>query len=218
LIARQRDYFAARGCGVEWKLHGHDRPTDLPERLAAAGFAPEETETVVIGPAAPLARPAAAMADGVSSPDGVSQPDGPEGWLTLRETDEFGDLQRIAEMESTVWGEDRSHLPAALASELAADPNALTVVIAEVGGRVVCAGWIRYVFGTSFATLWGGSTLPEYRNRGVYSAVVAYRAGLAVRRGYDLLQVDASPNSRPILLRRGFIAVATTTPWVIEAP
>jgi hypothetical protein len=91
-------------------------------------------------------------------------------------------------------------------------------VIAEVEGTVVCAGWIRYVAGTSFATLWGGSTLPEYRNRGVYSAVVGYRAALAVRRGYDLLQVDASPNSRPILLRRGFVSVATTTPWVIAAP
>ena len=49
LIARQVTVFAARGEPFEWKLHGHDRPADLPERLRAAGLVPEETETVVIG-------------------------------------------------------------------------------------------------------------------------------------------------------------------------
>ena len=38
LIARQRDLFAERGQQVEWKLHGHDRPADLAERLVAHGF------------------------------------------------------------------------------------------------------------------------------------------------------------------------------------
>jgi hypothetical protein len=49
LIARQRDYFAARGEAVEWKTRGHDQPTDLTDRLRAAGFVPEERETVLIG-------------------------------------------------------------------------------------------------------------------------------------------------------------------------
>jgi hypothetical protein len=42
LIARQRDYFRARGQGLEWKLRAHDLPTDLPVRLVAAGFVPQE--------------------------------------------------------------------------------------------------------------------------------------------------------------------------------
>lgn len=50
LIARQVQVFATRGEPFEWKLHGHDRPADLPERLRAAGLVPEDTETVVIGP------------------------------------------------------------------------------------------------------------------------------------------------------------------------
>ena len=49
LIARQVRFFSERGERFEWKLHGHDRPADLPERLRAAGFTLEETETVVIG-------------------------------------------------------------------------------------------------------------------------------------------------------------------------
>src|SRR2546423_9441704 len=42
LIARQVHVFAERGEHFEWKLHGHDRPADLADRLRAAGFVPEE--------------------------------------------------------------------------------------------------------------------------------------------------------------------------------
>ena len=48
LIARQVKVFAERDERFEWKLHGHDQPGDLSKRLRAAGFVPEETETVVI--------------------------------------------------------------------------------------------------------------------------------------------------------------------------
>jgi GNAT superfamily N-acetyltransferase len=207
LIARQRDVFVARGESVEWKLHGHDEPADLPSRLIAAGFVPEEQETVVIGAAAPLA---AASVD-------------VEG-VRLREVTARADLDRIAAMEQAVWSEDKSHLANALEAELAADPTGTTVVVAEsaddsVGaGPVLSAGWVRYVGGTRFATLWGGSTLVEWRGRGIYKALVRYRARLAVERGFSYLQVDASDESRPILERNGFIPVTTTTPYVHPAP
>src|SRR5690349_12345058 len=65
LIARQVGLFAARGELFEWKLHGHDRPADLAERLRAAGFEPEEQETLLIAPvAAAVAEPR--LPDGVS--------------------------------------------------------------------------------------------------------------------------------------------------------
>ncbi|MEB0307171.1 GNAT family N-acetyltransferase, partial [Cryobacterium sp. 10I1] len=57
-------------------------------------------------------------------------------------------------------------------------------------------------------------TLAEWRGRGVYRALVAARAQLAARRGVPYLQVDASDDSLPILLRLGFEAVTTTTPYV----
>ena len=41
LIARQVTVFAARGEPFEWKLHGHDRPADLPERCARPGLCPK---------------------------------------------------------------------------------------------------------------------------------------------------------------------------------
>jgi GNAT superfamily N-acetyltransferase len=208
LIARQRDFFAARGEEVEWKLHGHDLPADLPDRLVAAGFEPEEQETVVIGLAAPLA---------------AKSPPLPEG-VRLREVTARADLNRIAAMEEAVWNEGRPHLAQSLEREIAADPEGMTVVVAEGGfdeddpGTVVSAGWVRFVRGTAFATLWGGSTLKEWRGRGIYRALVAYRAWLAVSRGHTHVEVDASDDSRPILQRSGFVAVTTTTPYVFTPP
>lgn len=200
LIVRQRDHFAGLGEEVEWKQYDHDEPADLPDRLRAAGFVPEERETVVVGPVAPIAATVAAPPEGVR----------------LREVTARADLERIAAMEEQVWREDRSHLVYSLEKEQAADPTALTIVIAEeeATGMVVSAGWVRFLAGTSFATLWGGSTLAHWRRRGIYRALVNYRARLADARGFTFLQVDASEDSRPILERLGLVSITRTTPYV----
>jgi len=201
LIARQVRVFAGRGERFEWKLHGHDRPADLPDRLRAAGFVPEEPETVVIAPVAAIA----------------ARPELPDG-VTLREVSTRADLDRIEAMERAVWNDDGIRSAASLESEVAADPAAISIVVAEGGGSVVSAGWVRFDSGTDFATLWGGATLPAWRGRGIYRATVAHRANLAAERGFTLVQVDASSESRPILERLGFVAVTTTTPYIWSPP
>ena len=105
-----------------------------------------------------------------------------------------------------------------LAARLALDPRSLSVYVAEAGGEVVAAAWVRFRTGSSFATLHGGSTLPAWRGRGIYRALVAERARLAVERGYRHLLVDASDASRPILERLGFVAITTTTPFIWTPP
>ena len=200
LIARQVRIFAARGEPVEWKLHEHDRPADLPQRLRAAGFVPEDTETVVIAPVSAIA----------------SEPTLAEG-VVVREVSELADLRRIAHMEEEVWDEEHSWIDD-LRAERAADPDALRIFVAEAGDAVVSAGWIRFPSETEFGTLWGGATLPAWRGRGIYRALVAHRARLAADRGRRYLEVDASDDSRPILERLGFVAVTTTTPYVWSPP
>jgi GNAT superfamily N-acetyltransferase len=201
LIARQVRAFADRGDEFEWKLHGHDLPPDLSERLIAQGFAPEDLETVVIAPVAEVA-------GDVLLPNVVS----------LRAVSERVDLDRIGAMEEAIWHDDLGWLADRLAAEQAADPDAITIVVAESADEVVCAGWVRFVSGTDFATLWGGGTLPDWRGRGIYRALVAHRANLAAARGFRYLQVDASSESRPILQRLGFVAVTTTTPFIWTPP
>jgi hypothetical protein len=83
---------------------------------------------------------------------------------------------------------------------------------------VVSSAWLTPTVGTRFAGLWGGSTLVDYRGRGIYRALVARRARDAVAAGYTLLQVDASDDSRPILERLGLHVVGGTTPYVWTPP
>lgn len=201
LIRTNRDFFASRGEAVEWKTRAHDLPADIPERLLAAGFVPEEVETVMVGTAE-------SMAVEPHLPDGVA----------LRTVHIRADLDRIADMESEVWGEDWGWLADDLHRRIGAEPTNVVVLVAEAAGRVVSAAWLVFQEGTDFAGLWGGSTLAQWRGQGIYRALVARRAQLAHVRGAKYLQVDASDESRPILLRLGFIALTTTTPYVWSPP
>ncbi|WP_406263543.1 GNAT family N-acetyltransferase [Actinacidiphila glaucinigra] len=198
LIVRQRDHYAALGMPVEWKYHTHDLPAGLPDRLVAAGFVPEEPETVLVGEAAAL----------------TAAPVLPEG-LTLREVTSRADFERVRQMEETVWGVPHDWLPGMLESEVSGSGDPCVVVVAETAdGTVVCAGWARFHEGTDFVSLWGGSTLPQWRGRGAYRATVAHRARLAVSAGHRFVQVDASPDSAPILARLGLLPVAVTLPYM----
>ena len=197
LIARQIGRFRERGERFEWKLHGHDRPPFLAERLVAAGLHPEEQETVVV----------AAIDDldlAVEPPAGVA----------IREVHELAEFDRIMGMETKIWGEGNATRADDLERERAADPAALRIFVAEAGGEVVSAGWMRLPPHTEFGTLWGGSTLPAWRRRGIYRALVTLRARVARAEGRRYLEVDALDTSRPILERMGFRAVTTTTPYV----
>ncbi|HEY2374121.1 MAG TPA: GNAT family N-acetyltransferase [Gaiellaceae bacterium] len=201
LIARQIERFAEIPQRFEWKLHGHDGPAFLNDRLLAAGLRPEEQETVVIAAIADL--------------DLTTQP--PDG-VRLREVYERADLDRIATMEAEVWDDKGATRAQDLERERAADPGQLRIVVAEAGDAGVSAGWIRFPSGTEFGTLWGGSTLAAWRGRGIYRSLVAHRARLAAENGRRYLEVDASDDSRPILERLGFRPITTTTPYIWSSP
>lgn len=200
LIAAQIAFFGARGEAVEWKTRGHDLPEDLPDRLRAAGFAAEPTETVMIGRIADV-RPAPVVPGGV----------------VIRRVG--GDaLPAIVAMESQVWGRDCAFIGDHLAGSLATAPDRLAIFTAEAGGQVVAAAWVALSEDGVFASLWGGSTLKAWRGRGIYRALVAVRTRLAAERGYRYLHVDASGDSRPIVEHMGFLPVTTTTPYVWSPP
>ena len=193
-------YFAARGKEWEWKTYAHDEPADLTDRLAAAGLVPEELEALVIGDVDTVVR---ACAD-VVVPEGV----------VIREPQGDHDYDGIAALQLAVWGEPGDDHVAELRAEKAAAPDAMRIHVAVANDRVVCAAWVRFSEGTEFASLWGGSTHPDWRGRGIYRRIVGIRAAEAAARGFRFLQVDASPDSRPILERLGMQVVSTTTPYI----
>ncbi len=196
-IAAQLAHYRAAGVPFEWKLYGHDGPADLGARLLAAGFAPEEPETL-------LAAEAAAQTGAVPLPDGVE----------LREVTDAEGVRQVVEVHERAFGTDSSDLGRRLLDRLAADPGTVTAVLALADGVPVSAARLELYPGTDFAGLWGGGTVEEWRGRGLYRALVAHRARVAAARGHRWLQVDAAPTSRPILQRLGFLPLTTTTPYV----
>ncbi len=80
----------------------------------------------------------------------------------------------------------------------------LRIYVAYVDDQPACAGWIYLHPNSQFAGLYGGSTVPAPPRQGLYTAVVASRAGRPLARGYRYLTIEASPMSQPIVAKHGF--------------
>lgn len=200
VIAAQVQLFSGRGEKFEWKLYSYDQPADLAGRLLAAGFVPEEPESLMI-------------ADVAEVTEALRSAELPAGVRLERVTGAAG-VRLLATVQERVFERDESELRESLLAQLAAAPAMADLVVAMAGDQAVCSARTEFLPGTEFAGLWGGGTLPQWRRRGIYRALVRYRAELAADRGYRYLTVDASPESRPILERICFDCVAVTTPYI----
>ncbi|MHA6785124.1 GNAT family N-acetyltransferase [Pseudonocardia saturnea] len=192
VIAAQVARFRELGRPWEWKHHSHDALPDLPRRLLAAGFTAGEPETLLVAEAA-------ALRLDVPPPDGVE----------LVPVVDAAGVDALVAVHDAVFGGDHSSLGRTLLAS-----GTVEAVLAVADDVPVSAGRIEFVPGTEFAGLWGGGTLPGWRGRGVFRALVSHRALRAVERGYRYLQVDATADSRPTLLRLGFTELATVTAYL----
>jgi len=184
---------------VEWKTRAHDHAPGLHQRLVDHGFVAEEPESIMIGEARRLAVE-------VPLPDDV----------TLRQVSTKGDVDAMCAMSAQAFGDSPAEGAAmadALLRRLSLD-DGMELWVAEADGQVVSAGRLEPVRGTDFAGIWGGSTLKEWRGRGIYRALTSARAQSALRRGKTLIHSDSTDYSRPILERYGFLKVSTTTPYL----
>lgn len=203
-IARQVEFFGRRGMRFEWKLFDYDEPADLPERLKAAGFVPEDPESFMVAHATEVLA-------------ALSKAELPTG-VTVREVADLAGLRQMSEVGKQAFGEENTDHSESIRAQLESAPDMVVVVLAMAGDVAVCAARIEFLAGTDFAGLWGGGTRPEWRGRGIYRALVRYRAEIATRRGYRYLTVDASSDSRPILEKVGFTRLAVTTPCIWSPP
>jgi GNAT superfamily N-acetyltransferase len=195
-IAEQVEYFTTIGRKMEWKYYTHDRPEDLPDRLRAAGLVPGPEEALMI-------------ADVSDLPSYTPPPAGVE----IREATSDEDLALVKQVHDVVFDDDHTSMMDSLRSRMRDHPGSLIPVLAVAGDEAVSASRVDFHVDTEFASLWGGGTMPAWRGRGIYRAMVSYRARLAADRGYRYLRTDALPTSRPILERLGFRRVSTTIPF-----
>jgi ribosomal protein S18 acetylase RimI-like enzyme len=199
LVGWAREHFASDHdvVEVEWKTRGHDAAPGLHDSLLAAGFAPEEPESIMIGEAA-------ALVDDVPLPAGV----------VVRRIVEETEVRAASAMQDEVFGGPVSTARADDLLRRLARGDGTEQWVAEVDGVVVSAGRLEPVPGTRFAGIWGGATRPEWRGRGIYRALTAERARSALALGKTLINSDSTEFSRPILERSGLVKVSTTTPYV----
>ncbi|WP_433833536.1 GNAT family N-acetyltransferase [Actinoplanes sp. CA-015351] len=189
-------WFGERGLGFEWKHYGHDQPADLAGRLARAGFEPEGEETVMVAAIDELDLD-------TSPPDGIR----------FEEIVDPAGVEVLVNVAEKAFGAGIPWLRPRLLAQLADAPENVRMFVAFAGDEAVSSARMDLTPGTAFAGLWGGGTVGQWRGRGIYRALVAHRARLALALGYAYLQVDATDQSRPILQRLGFEALTTTTPF-----
>lgn len=138
----------------------------------------------------------------------------PPAGVRLRAVTDPADVPLLMEAHRQAFGEVDQRLGDRMRAQLTERPDAVRLVVALAGDRPVSAARLELGRDTEFAGLWGGGTVPEWRGRGVYRALVAHRARIAAESGYRYLQVDASADSGPILRRLGFVQLTTTVPFV----
>jgi ribosomal protein S18 acetylase RimI-like enzyme len=197
-IEAQIRFYRERGLSFVWRVHDYDEPDDLGTKLIQAGFALSGHSAVMVVEAASL----------------TESPILPSGVEVVQVVDEAGVDLLIATHEA-VFGHNHQDLRRSLIARRKSAPQETEMFIVTAGGSPVSAARIEFLPDRDFAALWGGGTLPEWRGRGIYRALVSVRAQRAQARGFKYLFVLASDQSRPILGRLGFevISEVSTYSW-----
>lgn len=188
VIDEQIDYFTDLGHGFQWFAYGHDQPDDLIDRLHHKGFVAESEDEVVIASAEKIAKINAC----------------PEGIEIRRITDSAG-IADVVKVGDEVWGKsNHDFVTRWLTDQITLHPDNSVILAAYDGSKPVAGAWATAWGDQPFASLFGGSVLPDWRKRGIYHALIAERARQIAERGIQWCLVDAGPESRPILKTLGF--------------
>ncbi len=198
VIEEQIAYFRGLNQRFEWKLYEHDTPPDLRERLLQHGFEAQEPDAVMV-------------LDLQEAPDGLLDP----VTADVRRITHSDQLPDAIQILGQVWGGDFNWVTERHGDYLNL-PDYFSSYIAYVDNQPACVGWTFFHPNSQFASLWGGSTVADFRGRGLYTAVLAARAQEAIQRGYRFMTIDASPMSRPIVAKHGFrlLTYAHDCEWV----
>lgn len=195
-IHKEVNYFASFNQPLTWKVYEHDLLPDLNRKLIENNFV-EDPE------------PAAVMVfDIKAKPVNTFNIPGVE-IRQIRDVNGLGDIVHVLD---AVYGNDNSWVYKRLGLHLKI-PGYLSIYAAYVQDQPVSIAW-TYFPGGHFATLFGGSTIAEYRGRGIYTSLLATRLKEIDRHGYPFAVVEAGRMSKPIVERRGFEHL--TTVWDYE--
>lgn len=187
-------YWGGIGYEFEWKVYSHDTPADLMDRLIARGFTPRLPADAI-------------MVLDLQADPGLLQMPVPDA---IRHLTDPAAVDQLMAVLAEVWGGDFTPLGNDLRAQMINTPDFISLYGAFDGERMVSGAWTHHTEG-QFSGQWGGSTLEAYRRQGFYTGLLTARATEALARGKRFLTVDASPMSRPILEKHGFVCIAEAT-------
>ncbi|MGF1713177.1 GNAT family N-acetyltransferase [Vibrio kagoshimensis] len=192
IVKEQLEYFNKRNLCFEWKTYSTDKPSNIGKVLLEHGFEQEDSESFMV---LDLSK-----AD-VESFD--------ESQITeVSDSEGIRDAVRVQEQ---VWGGSFDWQYNYLMSLKEHSPDSVSIYVVYVNGQPVTSAWLTFNGSSPFAGIWGGSTVEEFRGNGYYSLLLSKRIVEAKSKGVKYLIIDASDMSKPIVLKRGFEVVATTT-------
>jgi GNAT superfamily N-acetyltransferase len=192
IIEEQLAYFSPMKQPFTWKVYEHDRRPDLEERLVAHGFVrddddPGQVMVLDVNQASPhLLQPVKA---------------------DVRRIHDVEMLKDVIHVLDRVYGNDNAWVNDRLGGHLQI-PGYLSIYVAYVEDQPASVAWTYFPQG-QFATLFAGSTIPEYRKQGLYTALLATRLQEIRQRGVQFAIVEAGSMSRPIVAKHGFEYLTT---------
>jgi ribosomal protein S18 acetylase RimI-like enzyme len=186
-IQNQISHFRAQKLPFEWKVYDHDSPPDLRERLVLQGFKPRERDVLMI-------------LNVREAQQRLLRPP----HIDIRRLTDVARLRELTALFFRVYGVDFAYLERLLGEDLRHRPYFSSIYTAYVDNQLAGAGWIQFPARSQFASLWGGTVLPEYRGRGIYRALLALRIQEAIRRGYGLVIIEAPRTCQGLAEKFGF--------------
>lgn len=191
VIDREVNYLAPMHQPFTWKVYDHDHLPNIGDALLANGFAGDEEPAAVMVfdvNRAPASRFEASNAN------------------IRRITDRDG-LRDIVHVLDSVYGGHNDWVYERMGLHLQI-PGYLSMYAAYVDGKPASIAW-TYFPGRHFATLFGGTTLAEFRKRGLYTDLLHWRLKEIRARGYPFAVVEAGAMSKPIVEKHGFQHLTT---------
>ncbi len=186
-IREQVSHFEAQGCDLRWIVYQHDRPHDLKDRLLGHGFEADDPEAILVLDLRQVSPP-------------LLQPVGHD----VRRIDDPDRLDDVITIHQRVWKSDFAAWRAQLTSRLVEAPHTLRLYVAYVDGVPASTAQVSLYGQRPFASLVRAATLPDYRTRGLFTALVATIVQETRRRSIPFLDTEANDMSRPILEKLGF--------------
>ncbi|MFM2479784.1 GNAT family N-acetyltransferase [Celerinatantimonas sp. YJH-8] len=199
LIAEEVRFFKRLAQPFEWKVYSNEPPVGLAGELLHFGFRAGTAETL--------------MVCDLSNYSIEPKNDNPHV-VNIRDSQ---GIRLMFSLLSQVWHVNFEHQQAQLIQAKRTHPEDVQIYVAYAAHVPAACGWIVFNRESAFASLWGGTTLPQYRGRGLYRAILRQRLHDAAIRGIRYVAIEASAMSRPIVEDFGFKPLSFVTPYFFYA-